>query len=200
MDFIFNALLGAAARRKLPYTRVAYLESTGTQYIDTGVAPDFAGGDEIEIKYTLAAFTGASPCVFGSRETGVKNGVYLLAGNGTAADNSGYSAFTAPTSGGITLKIDDASIVANGTTSTMPRRVTCGLPMFLFALNNYGTGTYGIYNGLQIAEWTYKQNGAVAQHLVPALDANNVPCFWDTVSNAPRYNAGTGTFNYGAAV
>ena len=192
--FFFAA--AAARRSQLPYTPVAYLESTGTQYINTGVLPDFANGDEIEIKYTLASYTGAAPAVFGSRETGVKNGVYALANGGMVADSSGYSAFSVPASGSVTLRINDSQIIVNGTTTTMPRRVTCGLPMFLFALNNYGTGTYGIFNGLKITEWTYRQNGAVAQHLVPALDANNVPCLWDTVSNAAKYNAGSGTFNY----
>lgn len=192
---MFAALMGAAAK-KLPYTPVAYLESTGTQWINTGVMPDFANGDEIEIKYTLAAYAGAVPAVFGSRETGVRNGVYALANGGAVADSSGYSAFSIPQSGSITLRINDSLIIVNNTTTTMPRRVTCGLPIYLFALNNYGTGTYGIYNGLRISEWTYKQNGVVAQHLVPALDANNVPCMWDTASNTPKYNAGSGTFNY----
>jgi len=191
----FFMAAGAAARRGLPYTPVAYLESTGTQYIDTGIAPDFANGDEIEFRYLSVSYTGAQPGIFGSRETGVKNGVYALATSLIVADGDGYSAAANLAIGENTLKISDSSVIVNGTSAAMPRRVTCGLPIFLFGLNNYGS-VYGIYNGLRVMEWTYRHNGAVAQHLVSALDANGVPCMWDTVSNTPKYNAGSGVFDY----
>jgi len=55
--------------------RVAYLKSTGTQWINTGVAPDFAGGDEIEIRYQVNDAVG-SKVVFGSRTASVTDGVY----------------------------------------------------------------------------------------------------------------------------
>ena len=195
MDFFFNALRGAAATRQLPYTRVAYLESTGTQWIDTGVAPDFANGDEIEIRYLSADYSGAAPCIFGSRDTGVKKGVYALASAVTVADNDGYSAAANLSIGENTVKISDTSIVVDATSHAMPRRVTCARSMYLFALDNAGA-TYGIYNGLRIMEWTYKRNGSVAQHLVPALDENGTPCMWDTVSNTAKYNAGSGVFKW----
>ena len=193
----FTMMMALAARRKLPYTPVAYLESTGTQWINTGVAPDFANGDEIEIRYRSASYTGAQPCIFGSRETGVRNGLYALAAGLTVADGDGYSSIPVNLPiGESTIKVNDSSVVVNGTAYTMPRRVSCGLPIYLFTLNNYNTGIYGTYNGLDIMEWTYRQNGSVAQHLVPALDDNGVPCMWDTVSNTAKYNAGTGFFDY----
>ena len=178
-----------------PLRFVSYIESTGTQYINTGVAPDFAGGDEIEIKYTLGAYTGYAPCVFGSRASGVRNGVYVLAASGTVADGDGTYSFIVPNSGTVTMRINDSTITANGNATVMPRRVTTALPMFLFALNNYGTGTYGIYNGLRISDWKYYHNGELAQHLVPAL-LQGVPGMWDMVSRTFLTNAGTGTFNY----
>ena len=132
--------------------RLQYLESTGTQYINSGIAPDFAGGDSIEIRFFRAAFSGASPCIFGSRESGVRNGLYMLASSLTAADSDGYSTVTIPnlTTVDHVLNVSDTVVTLDEESYAMPRRVTCGLPIFLFALNNYGTGTFGIYAGMKL--------------------------------------------------
>ena len=183
-----------------PYgRRLQYIASTGTQYINTGIAPDFAGGDSIEIRFYGAAFTGAAPCTFGSRESGVLNGIYLLGLNNlTVSDGVGYNSigfsFHAPEE--LSLTVSDSTITANGTSYTMPRHVTVGLPIFLFALNNYGTGIFGIYNGMKLYEWKYYRAGTLAQHLIPVLDKSGVPCLYDTVTRTMKYNAGTGSFDY----
>lgn len=180
-----------------PYLRkLSYLESTGTQYIDTGVAPDFAGGDRIEIRFYAASYSGSAPCVFGSRESGIRNGVYCLPLSITAADSTGYSAINRLLDGDRIVTISDTSITIDDMFFEMPRRVTVGLPIFLFALNNYGTGTYGIYNGMRLYDWKYYRNSTLAQHLVPVLDRANTPCLFDMVSRKFVYNAGTGTFIY----
>ncbi len=171
-----------------------YLESTGSQYIDTGVAPDFAGGDSVEIRFDSAEYSGLAPCVFGSRESGVRNGVYLLPISFTAADSDGFSTINRYASH--FSIVSDTVVTLDEESFAMPRRVTCGLPIFLFALNNYGTGTYGIYAGMKLYDWKYYRNGMLAQHLIPVLDKSGVPCLYDTVTRTFKYNAGTGTFDY----
>ena len=183
-----------------PYLRkLSYLESTGTQYINTGIAPDFAGGDSIYIHYYGGSFSGAAPCSFGSRESGVRNGIYLLGLQSmTIADNNGYSSLgiLVQVPAELSMTVDDSVIIANDKEYAMPRRVTVGLPIFLFALNNYGTGAYGIYSGMKLYEWKYWRNGTLAQHLVPVLDRAKTPCLFDMVGRKFVYNAGTGNFNY----
>ena len=71
-----------------PYKRkLTCLKSTGTQYIDTGIKPDFTQNDEIYISFYGAEYSGAAPCIMGSRETGLKNGVYALAGGAVTVLN-----------------------------------------------------------------------------------------------------------------
>ena len=186
---MFNTLLAAAAQAGKAYTPVEYLECTGTQYIDTGVAPDFAGGDEITVVWSGTSLTG-NTVVFGSRTTNVRNGVYLTGSGLIIADGDGYQGLGA----GSPLTVNDAEVVAGTHVYTMPRRVTCAFPISLFCLNNGGSHTsYG--NTARIYEWTYKRNGQTDQHLIPAL-VRGVPCMWDTVTGSPLYNAGTGTFVY----
>ena len=176
---------------------IDYIESTGTQYIDTGVAPDFANGDKIVIHFYGADYTGTSPCIVGTRESGILNGFYSLGYDTILADSEGHDTIKMKLYGGEhILSIDDSTVVLDGTSNENTRHVTCKLPVFLFALNNYGTSTYGIYSGMQLYDWKYYRNGVLAQHLVPALDQNNVPCLFDTISNTFKYNAGTGIFNY----
>lgn len=181
-----------------PYLRrLEWIGSTGTQYINTGVMPDFAGGDSVEIHAYRGSFTGAQPCLFGSRETGIRNGVYALPGVITMCDSSWRTEnFTEYTIGDYSAYVNDATIVVNGATFSVDRRVTCGLPIFLFALNNYGTETYGIYSGMKLYSWKYCRNGVLAQDLIPVLDRSGVPCMFDTVTKNRFYNAGTGTFDY----
>ena len=182
----------------MPYGRhLQYLESTGTQYINTGIAPDFAGGDSVEIRYFAPMYTSPlAPCIFGSRESGIRNGVYLLPISFSPADSEGFSTISYNFTGNNVFTATDAVVKLNDLSFAMPRRVTCGLPIFLFALNNYGTGTYGIYAGMKLYDWKYYRNGTLAQHLIPVLDKSGVPCLYDTVTRTFKYNAGSGTFNY----
>lgn len=47
-----------------------------------------------------------------------------------------------------------------------------------------------------IAQFTIKKNGVIVSNLIPAIN-NNVPCLYDTVKNAYRYNMNNqGSFTY----
>ena len=184
----------------LPMTygkRLQYIASTGTQYINTGIAPDFANGDSVEISFFRADYTGTTPVIFGSRESGIRNGVYLQPFNLIVADENGYSSvdFTIMSVGDHTVKVGSV-LTVDGTDYTIPRSVTCGLPLFIFALNNYGYGALVFFSGMRLYDWKYYRAGTLAQHLVPVLDRAGVPCLFDTVTRTLKYNAGTGAFDY----
>ena len=181
-----------------PYKReLAYLESTGTQWIDTGVKPDFANGDSIEINSYIADFSSPAPCIFGSRSVTVTNGAYWLADTFVAADTDGYSTIATALKGkNHILSVNDLTVMVDNISYNMPRHVTSDYSIFLFSLNNVGN-TLGNYTGLKIYYWKYYHNGVLAQHLIPVLDYNNVPCMYDKVSNQLFYNQGTGQLLYG---
>lgn len=40
------------------------------------------------------------------------------------------------------------------------------------------------------------KNDILIQNLIPCLDDNDVPCFYDRVDKQTYYNRGTGTFEY----
>lgn len=191
----FFMMVAANAAKRPPYTPLQYLESTGTQYIDTGMAPDFAGGDEIECHFYNASPGSGAVVAFGCRQTNVRNGIYATGGSVVFCDNAGLESKNFSVTGDTTIAAEGLTLEINATSYTMTKSVTCSFAAFLFALNNGGSAA-SLYNGMRLYRWRYWHNGTLAQDLVPALDANAVPCMWDTVSNTAKYNAGTGTFNY----
>lgn len=186
--------------RKLYKRELAYLECAGTQYIDTGIKPDFANGDSIEISFYKSTFANSSFTIFGSRQSPALNGFYALAHTLVACDTEGYLQVGWPNQpvGNYTLQINDEYAISNGTYYyTMPKRITCAYPMYLFTLNENNSPLNLYYIGCKIYEWKYWKNRVLTQHLIPVVDNNDVPCMYDTVSQTFFYNQGTGEFLYG---
>ena len=178
-----------------PYKqRLEYIESTGTQYIDTGVKPDFAGGDSLEISFFRPTATEATS-IFGSRTNSVTNGVYHIANNINVCDADGYTGVSMTLAGNHTLSVSDTAIVNDATSYSMPRHVTTEFPVYLFALNSGNRAIVNI-NGGKIYYWKYFQNNVLKQYLIPVLAWNDVPCMYDEITGASLYNGGTGDFLY----
>ena len=185
-----------------PYRRLQYISSTGTQYIDTGVKPDFAGGDSIEIQYYGEPMQQGQALVgFGSRDvTGgtVTNAVYQGGSSIIFGDSEGYTGVPFDYRHQHLLSISDTEVVDNGSVyAATPKRVTCDYSIYLFTLNNRGSALTSVnYSGMRFYDWKYYHNGVLAQHLIPVLDKSGVPCLYDSVSRTLFYNKGSGTFNY----
>ena len=197
-----------------PYRRLNYLASTGAQYIDTGVKPDYAGGDTVELKFYMADPGNAVAYPFGNSTTSVRNGFYLSVEGRSmynvqmrlvAADATSFqqvdmfSVDTKHWNEDVTVKVSDGSIEVSSTylngTSTFTKHVTSQYSVYLFTFNREDN-PYTIYSGMRLYDWKYYRNGTLAQHLVPVLDLSGVPCLFDTVTRTLKYNAGTGAFNY----
>ena len=193
-----------------PYRRLQYLESTGTQYIDTGVKPDFVGGDGVEISFYRAEQNNTYAVIFGSRTAQVRNGLYFVSDERTgltpflyvACYSTGFvqtQMFLIRYYEDVKMTVENGDITTvsehyNGT-YTFTQQVTSEYSVYLFALNSGGTMSFS-YPGMKLYDWKYWRNGVLAQHLVPVLDKSGVPCMYDTVTRTLKYNAGSGTFNY----
>jgi len=196
--FKYNVGTGSFNYGELPYSRkLAYIESTGTQYIDTGVKPNFPNNDEIYISFYGAEYSGASPAIFGSRQSDLRNGAYGLGGNVTVLDADGYDSYAFDLVGYRWVNMDNSKVTSNGRNYefALTRHPNCTYNFYLFALNTNGSPV-AQYNGMKLYEWKYYQNGELKQWLIPVLDSNSVPCLYDKVSGTLIYNAGTGSFNY----
>lgn len=192
--------IGSGTIQTLPvgYTQLDYLESSGTQYLDTGII--LTNQDLVTIKFSnslnesysiFGANDGTYRCQFfyNARSRYIRNFTtvnehMLISGQveyGTAdtyyldLKNRKYKQGT-----------------GNWVDDTNAYQATPQLSAFLFAQNNSGEAS-GI-GTMRIYEYSVSRNGKEIQHLIPAKNSSNVVGMYDIVTNTFLTNQGTGTF------
>ena len=172
-------------------TRLNYIESTGTQYIDTGCAP--SNNTKIIINLTPLASGMAENAVFGS--TWAANGFFLMFyqnklrwhSKGASVDISNFN-----TSGENEIECTPTKITVNGTSYNLNGTGTdTTKPITLFYAGDYAAAKYGVF---KLHSCKIYEGDTLIKDCVPALDKVGVPCLYDEVNKAYTYNNGTGTF------
>lgn len=177
-----------------PYTELMYLESTGTQYIDTGFNIN-TSTDEIEL-VIQGITTTLYKWFFGEHDNNARFGVG--SGDGTNKRNVGY--------GATTYKVTDTQVynrqhtfVANssgvfidGTKVANYSSFASTSTLYLFHLNLNNQSSY--MGGARVWGYKHKRNGEFLLDMIPVLDRNNIACMYDKVSGEFFYNQGTGDF------
>lgn len=182
---------------KLPegYTALEYIQSSGTQYIDTG--RKLTQDSDITIDFKLIN-NNKSVGILGSRESAAKNNLAMFRdGDLFVGDFSEYPKyrFKANSSFNRTkIRMNKTGVLVNGVLNTSWSGVA-----------NFETPTNGLIFDVGNNNWTgnkavmqlYSYTDGNTQKLVPCLDTEGVPCMYDLVSQKPFYNAGTGSFTWG---
>ena len=180
------------------YTAVNYLQSSGTQYIDTG--RKLTQDSDITIDFRIVGEINRNAGIFGSRESASKNNLALFQITSPNTFNGDFSEyqkhrFTAASSLERTkIRINKAGVWVNDILKKSWSDVA-----------DFETPTNGLIFDVGNNNWSgnkavmrlYSYTDGDAQQLVPCLDANGVPCMFDFVSRKPFYNVGTGSFTWG---
>ena len=167
-----------------------YLESTGTQTINTGLTPVY--GDEINV--IAYRTSNANSMFYASGTLTVTSGPnelycrYFTSANKDAAriplknfpDDAKYHH--------IMISQDGFYADGNFVRELPGERAEAGTMIIFRGTSNYGK--------LRIKRFYITRDGAYTLNLIPALDRNGTPCMYDTVSKKTFYNAGTGKFLY----
>lgn len=180
------------------YTQLEYIESTGTQYIDTGVKP--TSGIDVEIDFQLNMTNGWA-CVFGGRDSSSNSNAVALWLNDTSTfafyRNVVNSTFpsTISTSArhhfkctGNTANIDGNTVSVTDSTFTGTNSI------YLFAVNDAGS-TYR-FSKCKLYSCKIYDNGTLIRDYVPCLNAEGVAGLYDLVERKFYGNSGTGEFRY----
>ena len=188
-----------------PYKQeLAYIESTGSQYIDTNFYPSGnALRVKMKFKYTSSH---ASLSLFGNHNTTpysitpygaqpvfyVGNTNSISCGNQTSL-NTAYELDVTADNGTLTA-------VWNGVTYTASYSgsLYTALSVFIFGSNS-GSGVVETGDGYQLEYIQFYDNGTLVRDYIPVLDWDDVPCLYDKVKRKMYYNAGTGEFTAGEA-
>ena len=190
MDIVSNnGVLKARHQSGLPwgYTLLDYIESTGTQYINTGVL-------ENTVDYMEMEFTNVSESGFmftnGTSQIGMQDRRY-----GTETNGTKYN-IKQETINGVWLFTN----LTNGTTRT--NGVARNVNLLLFVLSDVsGNPMAAYYCNTRVHRFSVSNNGTLVRNMVPVRrNSDNVIGMYDLVSGQFFTNAGTGDFVAGATV
>lgn len=176
--------------------QVEYLESTGTQYIDTGITQNS------NIKAKLSIYpTVINKFIFGSRINAATDGFGIfMHSNNNGSWYSFFSSANAMISGfEVNKKYDiefskDGFIVNNNLLEgPYTKEFTGTLNMYLFAMNSNGAIDNRLFIGKIYSTKLYNNNVLIRDY-IPAVDENGVGFMFDRVTHTIFDNVGTGQF------
>ena len=190
------------------YTKLDYIESTGTQYIDTGVYPNQDTSIEFTIKGSSNEFR------FGELNSEGDENVFYVSqpssGNGQVGFGNNYTSGTSDNkvldlTNKHTYKLEDSVFSQDGqtkyTVNNTATTFSSDRSILLFALNRFSNQTNQLdiwYASGQLYGTKIWDNGTLIRNYVPVKrNRDNVIGLFDEVNDLFYTNAGTGTFSYG---
>lgn len=198
---------GTASRLPEGYTEVEYIQSSGTQYINTGVTGK--SGIKAECKYEILNSDFANTFLLGSVpsgwtprcyllywETGVHSYGYIdhVCSSVSANVNQVYDVTVDLAVGAQSLTVNGNALLSGSNKSTFDTK----LALYAFGANYNGTlhgaGSYRVYY------MRLYDNGALVRDFVPCKNASGVAGLYDVVNGKFYGNAGSGSFAVGADV
>ncbi|MBQ7244877.1 MAG: hypothetical protein IJS34_00700 [Alphaproteobacteria bacterium] len=192
------------------YTALEYIESTGTQYIDTGITPS---STKLQVNFKMQSLANTYQSFFGAvANPSPRNGyrIYRQEGNSYFSVQSGGNSFDVAANFNDPIECQTtvnnggrATVVVNGVTSTvgsgMNTQFDRSMLIFTAALGSgdsiSGTGAFKLWSFQIIKDDEEKFNGVPAKR-----NSDNAIGLYDTVTNTFFINQGTGTFTAGPEI
>ena len=177
--------------------QLEYIESTGTQYIDTGVFP--SNNLKINIK---ACYTNSNSSYMLGSDNAYNAGIHIRLDSkyigifGDSIMNTGVvSQVNVPVT--ITLQNNkiyvDGQLKGSGTTQDVSKYSKSSI--YVFCTHRGGKAQYN--TSMRLYELQMYDGDTLVRDFVPVIDGSNIACLYDRVEKKCYYNAGTGTFSYG---
>ncbi len=185
--------------RNLPkgYTQIEYIQSSGTQYIDTGFKPN--NNTCYEIKYQTIPTTNYVGLMGADHNWGntsfalwCKHAAYY---NSTISNNVWYG------ENPIIMKFNKGILYKNGEKiwdASTSESFQCSYNIYLFGINRANTFTEPVSN-LKIYYVKIWDNGTLVRDFIPCKNVSSTVGLYDVVNGVFYQNAGSGTFVAGSA-
>lgn len=201
-----GSFVAGAIPRKLPdgYTQVEYIQSTGTQYIDTGFKPN--QDTRVVFDFQLLATSSNYRSVLGVRDTAsdtsprqfvfwnYPSDIFRTDYFGTNVTISGLTRLAR-----MVLDKNKNVTTAQGLTTTNTAATgQCTQNLFLLCVNEAGTAKY--FTDARIYACQIYDNGVLVRDYVPCINPSGVVGLYDMVNGVFYQNAGSGEFTAGYEV
>lgn len=204
--FYSNSGQGIFAQLPEGYTELDYIESTGTQWIDTGVSAPRGFRVVASVMYTAASTTSGYQAIVGSHNDADPYGRNYLSrvegssawplgagsyagGGGSDALNTKYEVDASTIPNNVYLNVDGVRILDSVSTSEERCARTLHLFSIYFGSINTDFARLRLY-GLKL----YDEVGTLVREYIPCRNPDGVIGLYDLVNQNFVTNAGTGTF------
>lgn len=193
------------------YIPLEYIESSGTQYIDTGFKPNSNTRVVIDFEPLPTSSKSEAYCFFGARAA-KEDGEYFAFFKASSQNFNLYweygdlysNIWSVADIGAFavrrTVEANGATATIDGVTKTYPERtLQAKHNMFLFASNEKGTASY--HSLARIYSCQIYDNGTLVRDFIPVKrKSDGAVGLLDKLNNAFYGNAGTGTFIAGELI
>lgn len=195
---VFFTKRGKAAS-SVNYTK--YIDSSGTQYIDTGIIGK--AGISVSCEFEVLSDSLSNFVLIGSATNNWAVRCYPVAGKDnvwkygyinwytssvSTARNKKYSVSTDLSKGAQSLTVDSQQIL----TSQNANDMNTGLSMFIFCVNYKGSADTLL--SFRLYHLSIYENGTLVRDFRPCYDPDGVACLYDKVEKKYYYNKGSGEF------
>ena len=187
------------------YTQLEYIQSSGTQYIDTGVKANTQTRVQAKMRYVVAPSESAWAALFGSRNGSGNQEYWVYYRPDDSAFSLKYgndtSNYTVP---GSPEELNNFSVNGN-TLSVNGQSVTANLDalesknsFYIFAVNNSGSLQYASKSALY--QFTVYSKSERVRDFVPCTNPSGTVGLYDLINGEFYANTGTGDFIAGPEI
>ena len=182
------------------YTQLEYIQSSGTQWIDTGFDPNQNTGVTMDFQLTAAA---SWQCLFGAANNSSNAASYAFWHSGTSfgfyfGNANNTIAGTATSRHIIIANKNVATLDDSQSVSIANSQFETNYPILLFAPNYAGASPYPAK--MRLYSCQIYDNGTLVRDFIPCINASGAIGLYDIVDGQFYANAGSGTFTAGPEI
>lgn len=183
------------------YTPLSYIESSGTQYIDTGYKPN--SNTRVVLSGSGFSLSGNNQGLFGARAAFTEDTFCFLSTSSAYRSDYGTANDSVPQGTNLSsyflLDKDKNVCKVNGTVvQSAVQTFTCSYNLYICAINTANT-VDRIIDKVKIYYCQIYDNGVLVRDFVPAKKSGIVGLY-DRIEKKMYANSGTGEFKYGEVV
>ena len=178
---------------------VNFIQSSGTQYIKTGIYPTQNHRVECDIELTSFGLS----VLFGHYLSG-SNQFAAICLNGGATWRAWFGSAATDFSGDCTGRHQitfskTAMTTSSGSVSYSGTAFTSSIEMYIFGLSSGSSATFEYPASMKLYNFKIYECDTLLRDFWPCYDPDGVACLYDKVEKKYYYNAGTGEFIAGEA-
>ena len=187
------------------YTRIEYLESTGTQWIDTGFVPTVNSVMETDYQFTQSPARGTSYQIGAGSDNNATRFRFII-GNSTVGiscslgTNIDFQNINSLDRHILRIDTPNKTCFIDGYTIQQTNNAFAGSDGRSFYLFNLNNGSSIYKHPARVFYLKFWDNNSQVRDMIPVLDKNGTPCMFDKVEHKFYYNAGTGDFIAGPVI